>query len=209
MRKQNYAYCESCVNKVITREAGMVCGLSNQKPNFESQCKDFSFDREKFIYAYNSLNRNALILDVKKRVLHLFVDTIFWTTLMYYVFGFLLVITENFWIVLLGTLSISFLLYFVLFEYYIGKTVGKIITKTIVLDAGTLEKPKLWQILVRASMRLPVINMLDALVAFSGEPLHDALSKTRVYYSNQETLEKARILRDLKNANPEATDFMK
>ena len=74
-------------------------------------------------------------------------------------------------------LPISFL-YFIILEYKYGKTLGKIISKTIVLtDSG--EKPTLKMILIRTISRLIPFNGL--ITFFSGISIHDRVSKVKCY----------------------------
>lgn len=208
MRKRNYAYCESCKHKEISRESGMMCGVSNKKPDFPENCRYFEFDRDKFIYAYNSLNGNRVLLDNRKRIIHYIIDTISQMFVAVFVFGVLLDLTNNLFVVLLGTLSFMYLGYFIIMEWYTSKTVGKLVTKSIVLDTKTLEKPKFSQVVIRSLFRLPLINTIDLLVSLGGTPLHDAASKTSVYLDDEELLSKARLLLSLKNENHEETSFL-
>ena len=80
-------------------------------------------------------------------------------------------------IAILIFLPISFL-YFIILEYKYGKTLGKIISKTIVLtDSG--EKPTLEMILIRTISRLIPFNGL--VTFFSGISIHDRVSKVKCY----------------------------
>jgi hypothetical protein len=37
--------CKICQNKSYTSEKGIVCGLTNEKPDFEKECPDFKIDQ--------------------------------------------------------------------------------------------------------------------------------------------------------------------
>ncbi|WP_430410162.1 hypothetical protein [Kordia sp.] len=39
-------FCKKCVNKSFSSSEGIVCGLTNQKPTFLSQCPDFVKDEK-------------------------------------------------------------------------------------------------------------------------------------------------------------------
>lgn len=79
-------------------------------------------------------------------------------------------------VVILALLSIPF--YFILFEYFLGKTPAKYITKTKVVTAQG-RRPKFWQVVGRTFARyIP----FEAFSFFGNRPVgwHDSLSKTRV-----------------------------
>lgn len=74
------------------------------------------------------------------------------------------------------------ILFFCYFLYYFvqelawKKTIGKYITKTIVISKLTNEKHFIWQILIRTILRFIIIDTLSYL--FTNKGLHDFLSKT-------------------------------
>lgn len=71
-----------------------------------------------------------------------------------------------------------FLIYYFIFEYFLGQTPGKMITKTIVVDMKN-SKPSLRKILYRTLLRL---NPFDAASYLFGQEQggHDTISKTRL-----------------------------
>jgi len=76
---------------------------------------------------------------------------------------------------------ISILIYFMyyfLFEYFTGQTIGKLSTKTKVVSLGTNNTSYFLQILMRTLMRFIPIDILSYL--FSANGLHDWISKTKV-----------------------------
>ena len=74
------------------------------------------------------------------------------------------------------------ILFFCYFLYYFvqelawKKTIGKYITKTIVISKLTNEKHFIWQILIRTILRFIIIDTLSYL--FTNKGLHDFLSRT-------------------------------
>lgn len=74
---------------------------------------------------------------------------------------------------------IIFLAYYVLFEYFKGKTIGKYITKTIVLTDGGL-KPTFVNIVGRSLIRLIPLEPLSCLLNTKAYGWHDSFSKTIV-----------------------------
>ena len=77
---------------------------------------------------------------------------------------------------------ITTILYYLLFEFYTGKTIGKLITKTIVVNENG-NKPSFNSILWRTLSRIIPFDGLSFLGSSSG--WHDNLSKTIVINSNK------------------------
>ncbi len=68
--------------------------------------------------------------------------------------------------------------YYFLFEYYLGKTPGKFITRTRVIRIEDGEPPRAWQILLRTLLRNMPLEFLWYLFATVGP--HDFMSQTLV-----------------------------
>ena len=73
-------------------------------------------------------------------------------------------------------LFLMYFLYYFLQELIWKKTIGKHITKTIVVSKLNTEKYFFWQILFRTLVRLIIIDVFSYLFTNCG--LHDLLSKT-------------------------------
>lgn len=69
-------------------------------------------------------------------------------------------------------------LYYFIFELTTGQTIGKMITKTKVIDITTGKNPSFLKILTRTLSRLIPIDFLSYL--FSSNGIHDILSKTEL-----------------------------
>lgn len=39
-------FCKKCLNKKLSLQTGIVCGLTNQKPTFEKECLEFKLDED-------------------------------------------------------------------------------------------------------------------------------------------------------------------
>ena len=73
---------------------------------------------------------------------------------------------------------IIFLSYYIILEYFFGKTIGKMSTKTIVLDIKN-NKPSFWKIVIRTIFRIIPFDPFTFL--FGNERgLHDIVSRTKV-----------------------------
>lgn len=48
--KEMLYYCKRCFNRTYSQEKGILCGLTNAKPNFENECPDFDHDVERALY---------------------------------------------------------------------------------------------------------------------------------------------------------------
>ena len=69
-------------------------------------------------------------------------------------------------------------LYYFVCEATTGKTVGKFLTKTAVVDAKSGDEPHIGQILFRTLLRMVPIDFISYL--FSEQGIHDSLSKTKL-----------------------------
>ena len=69
-------------------------------------------------------------------------------------------------------------LYYFILELTIGQTIGKMITKTKVVNTNNKEKPNFTRIFTRTISRLIPIDFLSYL--FSSNGIHDILSKTEL-----------------------------
>jgi len=72
----------------------------------------------------------------------------------------------------------GYFLYYFLFEYFKGQTIGKIITKTVVVSLTGNRDNFFIQILGRSLMRFIPIDIVSYL--FSPNGLHDRISRTTV-----------------------------
>lgn len=43
-------YCKICTNRKMSDQSGIVCGLTDAKPEFEDQCPDFNADQAQIEY---------------------------------------------------------------------------------------------------------------------------------------------------------------
>lgn len=81
----------------------------------------------------------------------------------------------------MGTLAIFFAVYYIPFEHKYQKTLGKIITKTKVVNLEG-EKPELGDIISRTFCRLIPFDRFSFFFTRNG--FHDAISKTKVIKDN-------------------------
>ena len=123
--------------------------------------------------------------DVSKgtRFANLIIDTIV-TYLLYFVIVFLIFLTETVseenWAVLYLLFYVQFIAYYILMEAALGKTVGKMITKTKVIHENGTQAP-IANIIGRTFARfIP----FEALSFFGNKGWHDSLSGTRVVKEN-------------------------
>jgi uncharacterized RDD family membrane protein YckC len=71
-----------------------------------------------------------------------------------------------------------YFLYYFLFEYFIGQTLGKMITRSKVISLQENKGNYFFQILLRSIMRFIPLDMLSYLFSYRG--LHDWISKTTI-----------------------------
>ena len=80
-------------------------------------------------------------------------------------------------------LFVFYFLYYFVQEFYLKKTIGKYITKTIVVSKDNNQKFLVWRIALRTLIRFLVIDVLSYL--FTNNGLHDFLSKTETIKLNE------------------------
>lgn len=194
MKLENYAFCESCSKKSFSTKEGILCGITDKKPNFSDNCDSFELDSQVHNYAYNSLVNNTMSIGIKTRVLNYLVDYVFVIFIMYLISPALIVSLKISLYWFLGIIHAVNLVYYFMAEYYYQKTIGKLLTKSKVVDAKTYNKPSLGQILIRCVFRLPFINTIDALFFMGGYNLHDKISRTKVIRSDEINIRKSQIL---------------
>lgn len=167
MTDQQLKYCRICQNKSFDPQTGMYCALTGAKPTFEDTCPTFKPIAEADISQLDvEVHADSLeTASTGNRFVHMLVDTV-----MYYIILFLLALMlgvfigvfapeslgelENgtpWFVYLLG--FIAYVLYFVFCESVFGRTVGKLITGTKVVDQnGNL--PSTGTIFIRTLARL-------------------------------------------------------
>lgn len=203
MKPKNLAFCESCVNKSFDKRKGITCGLTNEKPNFEDHCPSFNFDKDNYRYAYNSLNENSIKAERGTRFVNYLIDYLATVILVVLLSNYLVLMAFLSPILMMIVVTLLLTVYYFIMELVSQKTLGKMVTKTIVVDEKTFGKPSQKQILIRSLFRLPIINFIDAVSFLMYGNLHDKASNTIVVSSNPTKLEKAKILIDLKKENKE------
>ncbi|TXE12327.1 RDD family protein [Algoriphagus aquimarinus] len=116
------------------------------------------------------------------RVIHFIIDT-----LVYFLFALGLLILNN------GLISIELLkpillaFYFVnyfLFEFFLGKTPGKYLTRFQVADCKSGQSPSIWQVLLRTIGRMIPLYFVSYII--TGKGLHDHISNTYLIQTKSE-----------------------
>jgi len=190
-REEQLSSCKICKNQKFSMNSGVICRLTNQMASFEGSCDSFEED----VDLVNRLNRTQNMgsgnnASLGKRFANFILDSVF-----YYVFSFIIgIIIAIFAVAYSPSFNgvfnvdnklINYLIGFcVVFIYYstsealTGRTLGKLITRTKVVNENG-QRPEFGIILLRTACRfIP----FDALSFFSDDNSgwHDKLSKTKV-----------------------------
>jgi len=188
-REEQLKYCSICKNQKFKMNIGIVCRLTDNIADFEDSCENYEEDTD----LINRLHRKKVSIDSKtaktsKRFVNYIIDSIAISILYFlllYVLGiiFIKINPEILNSLLndyqyLNDLLIIFVMlgYYFLFESFNGRTIGKYITKTTVVDKEG-GKPVVKMIFIRTICRLIPFEPLSYL----GEGnlgWHDTLSKT-------------------------------
>lgn len=167
MTDQQLKYCRICQNKSFDPQTGMYCSLTGTKPTFDDTCATFKPVAEADLSQLDmKVQADSMeSASTGSRFVHLVVDTV-----MYYVFVFILMLMLGAFIGVFAPDYVSelnddgpwfaYLLFLIgYFSYYVfcesvfGRTVGKLITNTKVVDQnGNL--PSTGTIFMRTLVRL-------------------------------------------------------
>lgn len=187
-REEQLQFCKVCNNQRFDMKQGIICGLTNTIADFEDTCINFDEDevlkekQEQIIVTNILLNKEA---SQGKRFANYFLDSVF-ILIFAFAIGILLAIVFPSMLMILEEDNaiidyvFGFILgmtYYTFFEMTTGRTIGKLITGTKVVDEeGNNAKPE--TILIRSLCRYIPFNPFSFLG--DGKGWHDTLSKTRV-----------------------------
>lgn len=148
-REEQVKFCKSCVNRSFASSQGLICKLTNQKADFQFECVNYQLDEvlikkeeQRADSDYFTTNK----VSSGKRLANYIIDRI-----CIFIFKIILALTTG---LILGIILPSFIdtieensllfeylftfvstiIYYTLFEALSGRTIGKLITKTKVVD---------------------------------------------------------------------------
>lgn len=190
-RQEQLRFCKACLHQKIDTHKGIVCSITGEAAAFEVECTMYKEDKLKKHQLDMDDIRNALHTqeaDKGKRFLNLIIDRIFMiimTVIIASIYGVFLGLTnpsavDNFEVskvmeYVLG--AIISIVYYTLMEATTGRTIGKLITKTKVVDTEG-NKPDFGTIFIRSLSRIVPFDALSFLFGDNG--WHDSWSNTRV-----------------------------
>ncbi len=190
-RQERLKFCKACTHQKFDTQKGIICSLTNAPAEFEVACTTYKEDSELKHKMEMEAIRNQLYnqeADKGKRFINNLLDGLF-----SYLFMFLIAIVIGIFVGVFSPESVgafednmgfeyfliifSTITYYIVFEATTGRTLGKMITKTKVVDENG-NKPDFSTILVRTLCRFVPFNALSFL--FNDRGWHDTWSKTRV-----------------------------
>ncbi len=190
MTRQEYVdYCKECKHKEFSPENGIICGLTGKIADFEGECLSFEENPNapKILMEEKLEEKKA---DLGLRFANYIIDIIFYLFLAFLVgigIGLYIKFVDYSASAMLDGNRIGFriIMYVVLFLYYssfealFGKTIGKLITGTKVVNIEDGEKPTFGTAMLRSIIRFVPFEAFS----FFGEHKtgwHDRWSKTLV-----------------------------
>ncbi|MCG8581219.1 MAG: RDD family protein [Bacteroidales bacterium] len=191
-RQERLKFCKACTHQKFDTHKGIICSLTNNPAEFEVACTTYNEDPELKHKADMDAIRNQLYVqevDKGKRFVNHIIDTIFIMLLYIFfamIYGVYLGITnpqaidtldESASIIENITILLLTVFYYTLIEGLTGRSIGKLITKTKVVDENGY-KPDFGTAFIRSLCRIVPFDALSFL--FSDKGWHDAWSKTRV-----------------------------
>lgn len=188
--QERLSYCIVCQNRKFDPNKGLVCGLTLLNPTFEYSCEDFVADevrkeelKEKVVDIFDEEDP-ILPVSASIRFVNFIIDRIIVIAL-----GFLFLIliedTEiGYSIINSDSIIVDYifgailsLIYYSIIEAATGKSIGKMITKTVVVkEDGT--KPEIGDYLTRSFVRIIPFEPFSFLG--DGVGWHDTFTNTRV-----------------------------
>ena len=191
-REEQLKFCKVCENQKFDLKQGIICGLTDQIADFEETCYDFvenSFLREEWEASKKEADVESRMASAGKRFGNLILDGIF-LNVINYVLGLVLsqaypppVTTDfneilNYFLVILFFNMMIYFAYYVGLEITLGKTIGKMITNTRVVNMDG-QQPSVGAIIGRTFARLIPFEPFSFL-GRDASGWHDKLTKTRV-----------------------------
>ncbi len=182
-RKAHLLFCEKCVNRKFIREKGIVCKLTDEYADFDGYCPDFKENE----LALHKLAKENDKVGGGIRFANFIIDRIVHAGIVFGLSFFLAMMNVSFIYNLNRVEEILFdwsiyILYYIVLEYNFQISVGKLITKTVVVDSDG-NKPTLKAIVGRSFTR---IVPFEAFSFLGGEASgwHDKWSNTKVIKRN-------------------------
>lgn len=190
-REEQLKFCKVCKRRKNDLKQGIICSLTGQKADFEVSCE--SYEEDIILKTQFETSKNHLLNEdasTGKRFANYIIDLLF-----FYVFSFLfgMFLGLVLYIVAPSTLSVfeeenifinymfgfvAGVIYYSSFEVLTGRTIGKFITKTKVVDENG-NSPDFGAIIIRSLCRFIPFEQFSFL-GDTGTGWHDKISKTRV-----------------------------
>ncbi len=192
-RIEQLKFCKVCKNQSFSFKHGIICGLTNQVADFDPKCDSYEENEDIKQEVEAKTEKNELINKTagkEKRFANYFLDFVFiiiLSVLFMAYFGILIAIffPDSYSFYSADNKVVAYLVYyFIVLVYYstieamTGRSIGKYITKTKVVNEQG-KKPGYGTILIRTLCRFIPFEPLSFLGS-DDSGWHDRISKTRV-----------------------------
>lgn len=182
--------CEVCSNRKFDPNSGLICGLTMLKPAFEGHCEDYNNDpfetanRQRYVAEFGEQLQGVHPVSASTRFANYVIDQIVMVVLSSAIFigmdfanigSEIIESTSRLGDYIFG--AILSLIYYTSIEAATGRSIGKLITKTVVVKTDG-RKPEFQDIIARSFSRIVPFDALSFLG--SGVGWHDKWSNTRV-----------------------------
>jgi len=192
-REERLRYCKVCNHQQFDLKKGVICGLTNERAEFNGICESYSentLQKEKYIEKkteYEIIDKTA---PIEKRFLNYFLDFIFLLVFSFLLGMMLAVMFAIFAPSLLDYFDsddrlieylfafIAGMIYYSTLEVTTGRTLAKFITRTKVVDEKG-NTPGFTTILARSACRFIPLEPISFLGG-ENSGWHDRISKTKV-----------------------------
>ena len=192
-REEHLMFCTICTLQKFDVKQGVVCSLTNKQADFENNCPSFEVDEARKLKQANKAIIQAYSFSTAstgKRLANYLIDTIATIILVFllaFTMGVVLALVAPDALVIFedDNIFVNYLfsfvagsIYFLLIEGVTGRSLGKLITNTKVVDMEG-NKPDFGTIFVRTLCRFIPFDAFSYLGS-DAVGWHDQISKTRV-----------------------------
>lgn len=186
-RNKQLKFCRVCKNKKFDVNSGIICGLTNATADFIAECDSFEEDLN-LKQQYEQRKKELQLLNTAssgKRFCNYLLDRVVFIIFFFFLGIVLGIFAPDSLILEEDNKLYDYLLcfvfgviYYTIFEASTGRTFGKLITKTKVVNENGM-KPSFSSILIRSFCRFIPLNAFSFLGS-DAIGWHDTLSGTRV-----------------------------
>lgn len=187
-REEQLKFCKVCKKQKFDTIQGVICSLTGAQTDFEESCEHYETDEDKKLEMMQKDEGNEInnsLASSWRRFANYLLDAVFYFIFIFIIMIILALVSPNVLLAMADNTMFNysitfsvFLLYYIILEYTMGRTFGKMITGTYVVDENG-NTPSFKTILTRTICRFIPFEAFSFLGS-EGSGWHDTISKTHV-----------------------------